>query len=111
MKIIKYKFMTEINYGTEEEPNLVQTFNDVQISCTDSNFESNYAIAQKEAYNGEIEVEGIPEPQTEPTIDERVATLEESLAIADEISIELFENQMAQEDKINELYNMIGGAE
>lgn len=92
MKLIKYKFMTEINYGTEEEPNLVQTFHDVQISCTDSNFESNYAIAQKEAYNGEIEVEDRPEPTVqEPTQEERIIALEESLAQTDETLIELYE--------------------
>ena len=34
---------------------------------------------------------------------------DEALAIADETAIELFENQIAQEDKINELYDMIGG--
>ena len=66
MKIIKYQLMTEINYGTEENPNIVQTFNDVEIQCSDIAFESNYAIAEKEAY-GEITVEDIPDEPVAPT--------------------------------------------
>ena len=59
MKIIKYQLMTEVNHGTEEEPNIVQTFNDCEIKCSDANFESNYAIAKAEAYNGEVTVEEV----------------------------------------------------
>ena len=70
MKIIKRQFMTEINHGTEEEPNIVQSFNACEIRCADSVFEANYAIAEKEAYNGEIIVEEIPDPVTEPTTDD-----------------------------------------
>lgn len=61
MKIIKYQLMTEVNHGTEEEPNIVQTFNRCEIWCSDDTLESNYAIAMKEAHNGEVtvvEVEG-----------------------------------------------------
>ena len=64
MKIIKYQLMTEINHGTEEEPNIVQTFSDVEIQCNDSNFEANYAIAEKEAYS-EITVEEVPMTESE----------------------------------------------
>ena len=70
MKIIKYQLMTEVNHGTEEEPNIVQTFNACEIRCADDVFESNYSIAEKEAYNGEITVEEIPDPVTEPTTDD-----------------------------------------
>lgn len=70
MKIIKYQMMTEVNHGTEEAPNIVQTFNACKIQCSDDVFESNYAIAEKEAYNGEIIVEDIPDPVTEPTTDD-----------------------------------------
>ena len=90
MKLIKYQLMTEINYGTEEEPNLVQTFNNVEIQCSDSDFKTNYAIAQAEAY-GEITVEEVPDPPHEPTADERIMALEESLVQTDEALIELFE--------------------
>jgi hypothetical protein len=71
MKIIKYQLMTEVNHGTEEEPNIVQTFNDCEIHCSDETFESNYAIALKEAYNGEVTVEEVPDPEVpadEPTV-------------------------------------------
>ena len=76
MKIIKYQLMTEVNHGTEEEPNIVQTFNACEIQCADSVFESNYAIAEKEAYNGEIIVEEIPDPEPEPADDDVWAELD-----------------------------------
>lgn len=60
MKIIKYQLMTEVNRGTEDEPNIVQTFNACEIRCSDDTFEANYTIAKAEAYNGELTVETIP---------------------------------------------------
>ena len=64
MKVIKYHLCTRVNHGTEEEPNIVQTFNACEIQCSDEAFEANYAIALKEAYNGEVAVEEVPEPET-----------------------------------------------
>lgn len=60
MKIIKYQFATEINRGTPEEPNIETVLSNVSMPYT----EGNYAIAQAEAYQGEITVEddGQPEP-------------------------------------------------
>ena len=65
MKKISYQLMTEVNHGTEEEPNIVQTFHNCEIQCADDVFESNYAIAQREAY-GEITVEDVPDPEPVP---------------------------------------------
>ena len=116
MKIIKYQLMTEVNHGTEENPDIVQTFNDVEIQCSDETFEANYAMAQREAYNGEITVEDVEDPEREPTAEERITALEEQVAQADETAIELFEMQMvqeeinmAQDDALIEIYEMIGG--
>jgi hypothetical protein len=64
MKIIKYQHMTEVNHGTEEEPNIVKSFHDCDIRCADEYFEANYAIAQSEAYNGEVTVEEVEDPET-----------------------------------------------
>ena len=57
-----------------------------------------------------------PTPELEPTIDERVTSLEGALAATDETAIELFEAMLAQEeintaqdDALIELYEMIGG--
>lgn len=72
MKIIKYKLMREINRGTEEEPDIVQTFHNCEIQCSEAHFEANYAIAHREAYNGEVTVEDVPDPVTEPTQLDRV---------------------------------------
>lgn len=69
MKIIKYQFMTEVNYGTEENPDIVQTLHDCEIKCSDDVFESNLAIAQEEAYNGEVTVEDAPDPEVPETDD------------------------------------------
>lgn len=72
MKIIKYKFLScRINHGTEEEPDYEQVFLDKVIECSDAAFDSNYAIAQAEAYNGEVTVvDGPPDP--EPAEDDSV---------------------------------------
>jgi hypothetical protein len=58
--------------GYEEKEEVTQIFSDVKIKCAAENFEANYAIAEKEAYNGEITVEddGEPEPAKEPTTDD-----------------------------------------
>ena len=59
MKIIKYQLATEINHGTPEGPD---------IGVTMPYTEASYAIAQTEAYQGQITVEddGRPEPEPEP---------------------------------------------
>ena len=43
------------------------------------------------------------------TIEERVTTLEDQVAQADEIAIELYESQATQDEALIELYEMIGG--
>ena len=66
MKIIRYKFLSsEIDNGTEEV--LEQVFLGKEIRCNDSNFEANYALAQREAYNGEVTVEDRPDEIAVPT--------------------------------------------
>lgn len=75
MKSIQYITMTEVNYGTKEDPVIQQVFNACEIQCADSFFEANYAIAQKEAYNGEITVVELPDTQTEPTQEEDTASM------------------------------------
>ena len=59
MKALKYKHMTEINYGTEEQPLIVQTFNDAQDQCDDSSLEECLALAKELAYNGEYTIEDV----------------------------------------------------
>lgn len=55
MKLIKYKFAA--NVGATNAKEMVLT--DKTIKCADEHFDANYAIAQKEAYNGEITVEEV----------------------------------------------------
>ena len=68
MKVIKYQFMTEVNSGTDEYPDIVQTFTDVTMGWNEANEE----IAKREAYNGEYTVEDIPDEPQEPTQLDRV---------------------------------------
>lgn len=72
MKVIKYEIMREVNCGTEEKPNIVQTFTPVSIICKAEYLEANEEIAKREAYNGEYTVDddGQPEPETEATTDD-----------------------------------------
>ena len=70
MKLLKYQLMTEVNLGTEEQPDIVQTFNAVELRCQDDKLEANISIAKSEAYNGEVTVDDIPDIETEPTTDD-----------------------------------------
>ena len=111
MKVLKYRLMTEVNYGTEEQPDIQQTFSDVSLGWSEANEE----IAKREAYNGEVTVEEIPDIETEPTAEQRVSDIEEQLIQADETAIALYEAQEAQEvinaqqdEALMEIYEMIG---
>lgn len=57
MKVIKYQLCTEINHGTEDEPNIEQVFSAVTLGWS----EANETIAKAEAYNGEYTVEEVPD--------------------------------------------------
>lgn len=79
MKVLKYNICTRVNHGTEEEPNIKETVSSVEMSWNEINEE----IAKREAYNGEytIEDDGVEEPVTDPTPEERIKELEEALAL------------------------------
>ena len=70
MKVLKYRIMTEVNHGTEEQPDIRQVFSEVTMGWNEANEE----IAKREAYNGEYEIfdDGQPEPEPEPTQLDRV---------------------------------------
>ena len=61
MKIIKYQLETEINYGTPE-PDIETLLSPVTVTYT----EEAYAIAQAEAFQGQITVEDDGQPEPEP---------------------------------------------
>ena len=113
MKVLKYCLMTEVNHGTEEQPDIHQIFSAVSLGWSEANEE----LAKREAYNGEYEIvdDGEPEPEPTPTTEQRVSDLEEQLAQSDEIAITLYEAQEAQEvinaqqdEALMEIYEMIG---
>lgn len=61
------------------------------------------------------EIPDFPEQEPEPTAEERLAAVEEQLLATDEIAVELYENQLAQEEiniaqdeALCELYEMVG---
>ena len=61
MKIIRYKLATEINHGTPEEPDIETVLSAVTMTYS----EANYALAQREAYQGQVTVEDEPETAEE----------------------------------------------
>ena len=82
MKKISYKYCVKSNYGTEENPEYVDAFLGKTLSChTDEEYEKNLLVAQQEAYNGEYTVEEVDEPEAPLTDAERIAELEEALAM------------------------------
>ena len=68
MKIIKYQLCTEVNHGTEEQPNIEQVFSGVSLGWSEANEE----IAQAEAYNGEYTIEDDGKPDPAPTQLDRI---------------------------------------
>lgn len=63
MKIIRYQLCTEVNHGTEDEPDIEQVFSAVTLGWS----ESNETIAKAEAYNGEYTIKDDGEPNPPPT--------------------------------------------
>lgn len=80
MKWIKFeRVQSQRNVGTEENP----VWEDILTPLALSYCEYNLEIAKTEAYNGEYEIidDGIPEPEPTPSDAERIAELEEALAM------------------------------
>lgn len=75
MKVIKYQLCTEINHGTEDEPNIEQVFSAVTLGWS----EANETIAKAEAYNGEYTVEEAPDNRSFDEIQtEKLSNLSET---------------------------------
>ena len=68
MKVLKYRLMTEVNRGTEEQPDIQQIFSDVSMGWN----EANEKIAKAEAYNGEYTIEDDGKPEPAPTQLDRI---------------------------------------
>ena len=68
MKIIKYQLCTEVNRGTEQEPEIEQIFTAVSLGWS----EGNEKIAKAEAYNGEYTIEDDGKPEPAPTQLDRI---------------------------------------
>lgn len=64
MKKLSYQLLVEVNHGTEENPDIVQTFHQKEIICGEDSYEANLAVALAEAYLGEVTVEDVPDPDT-----------------------------------------------
>ena len=79
MKRIQYYFNIPVNKGTKEKPK----WEDTLFFKSNPYSQENEEIAKKEAYKGEytIEDDGQPEPEAPQTQEERIAELEEALAL------------------------------
>ena len=81
MKILKYKLCSEINCGTDDKPQIEQTFSDVEMGWNPENEE----IAKREAYNGEYTIEDDGEPEPPPSDAEQLrADVDFLLMLAEE---------------------------
>lgn len=101
MQVLKYRLMTEVNYGTEEQPDIHQIFYDASLEWSESNEE----IVKREAYNGEytIEDDGEPEPVVPPTNEELAA---ENKLLKEQVAALSNQNDF-QEELIVELANIV----
>ena len=79
MRILKYTLCNSVNHGTEEASKPEEMLYPVTMCWNEANEE----IAKREAYNGEytIEDDGQPEPEVQQSPEERIAELEEALAL------------------------------
>ena len=80
MQRIKYEFLLwERNDGTEESPDIKQHFITKDFPYSEEGLEA----AKREANNGEYEIyeDEQPEPAEQPTPEQRIAELEEALAL------------------------------
>lgn len=68
MKVIKYQLCTEMNHGTEDQPEIEQVFSAVTLGWN----EANETIAKAEAYNGEYIIEDDGKPEPAPTQLDRI---------------------------------------
>jgi hypothetical protein len=79
VKILKYNLCAKVKRGTEEAPIWEEILSPVEMGWNEANEE----IAKREAYKGEyiIEEDGQTEPEAPQTEAERIAELEEALAL------------------------------
>ena len=77
MKILKYNLCTVINHGTEEAPQMEEILSSVTRGWNEVNEE----IAKNEAHNGKYIIEDDGQPDAPQTAEERIAELEEALAL------------------------------
>ena len=91
MKVLKYRLMTEVNHGTEEQPDIQQIFSDVSLGWS----EANEGIAKHEAYNGEYTIE---DNGVEPTVEEQITSLKIQLSSTDYKIIKCSEAQLLGEE-------------
>lgn len=77
MKVIRYNLCNRNNIGTEEKPVWEEILTPVFMQWS----EFSEQIAKQEAHNGEyvIEDDGQPEPETDLTVEEQIAQLQEAL--------------------------------
>lgn len=103
MKVIKYQLCTEVNYGTEDKPDIQQVFSSVTLGWS----AANEVIAKAEAYNGEYTIEDDGEPEPEPTVDERVKKLEtENKLLREQVSAQADQAEF-YEDCIAEMASVV----
>lgn len=73
MKILKYNLCTNVNLGTEDEPQIEEILSPVTMGWNEADEE----IAKREAHEGKYTVEDDGQPEiNEPSIEERVSALE-----------------------------------
>ena len=85
--------MEVVKYILDGEELVKEIFADHDIQCSNDVFESNYAIAQRLSYNGEITVEDIPDSS-----EDQIAKLKEQLESTDYKIIKCSEAQLVGEE-------------
>lgn len=89
MQIIKFVYETEVNHGTESEPEIKRLLTNASYPYSSENLEK----AKSEAYNGEIAIEDDGQPEPEPSREEKleakIKALTETNAMLEECIVEM----------------------
>ena len=115
MKKVIFDVRTVINVGTDEYPITKEWLSRREFLCADEEVEDVYAIARREAYNGEVTVEDIPESPEEQIVklkaelestDYKIIKCSEAQLVGDDLPydiVALHAERQALRDRINEL--------
>lgn len=108
MFLLKYTLKREYNVGTPDAPDMRTEYEAATLTATSEDYDIQMAFAKAESYNGEVTVEDIPDPERDPTAEERIAELE---AVNAELEDAMCEMDASNQEEIAALNETVSALE